>query len=39
VVVEKGLRAGDRVALRDPSQKASPASGAASGPGLPQAAP
>ena len=28
VVVEKGLRDGDRVALRDPSQKANPASGA-----------
>ena len=39
VVVEKGLRAGDRVALRDPSLKASPAPGVASGPGLPQAAP
>ena len=39
VVVEKGLRAGDRVALRDPSLKATPAAGPASGPGLPQAAP
>jgi multidrug efflux pump subunit AcrA (membrane-fusion protein) len=32
VVVEKGLRDGDRVALRDPSQKANPASGAPKAP-------
>jgi len=33
VVVEKGLRDGDRVALRDPTQKATPSSGSPAGPG------
>jgi hypothetical protein len=33
VVVEKGLRSGDLVALRDPTQKAAPVAGPKSGPG------
>jgi HlyD family secretion protein len=39
VVVEKGLRSGDVVALRDPTQKANPAAGPKSGPGPVEAAP
>lgn len=41
VVVEKGLRAGDRVALRDPTQKAAPpvGTGAGAGPAAAQAPP
>ena len=38
VVVEKGLEAGDRVALRDPSLKAAPAAGPEAAPRPPEAA-